>query len=671
MKKKAILDVKSPKCNSKAKRMYATILKTGSSEYLILDFFENKKIAYRIAISHDDFIHYDFAKERWDRKTNYQNDRRYLINYSNCDEKTEKVVRKFIKERFGITPTKYNTIHDDIWTAENNIVREKDNRSKERKIAEMEALFRKMPDEPENLQEHIDTLTKNTDIIYYKRKGRYATYHCCQCGEEFSYKFPGEYETFEESLKPKREVPKQYEYEVCPHCGHKGELLQAGRARRYVDDFALMLYQTAADGTLIVRQYQVSVIRAYGSKMNVTVFEYARSFMNLGKVRKYAHGAYSDWYPCNNTLGDNLKVRYGYGIDNIKLSNLKFFPDKMIYLLNTDSSYKKECSRFQAVEAYARCPQLETLFKLGLESLCRHILWQSGSTTLVDKKKTRAADILRIKPEDLRWLVSRTKTDEYISDARLLEIIRLARRHNIPVKKYDLLAKLCIDSYRMDNIESLLHYLSIDQLTNSALKYKQEYHTMNETINEYADYIKMRVRRGDDITNSVYLRPRSLRETYTNVREEEERKKDQNYIDKMNLKFPDIADVAKKISKKYTWKNEEYLIRPAASTEEVIMEGRILHHCVGSEHQDYLKNYNIGKRFILVLRKNNLPEIPYITIEIDENRICQWYGEHDSKPDKEVIQPLLDNYVAWLNRRRIRIKASAVDAAQPVLMEAI
>ena len=93
MKKKAILDVKSPKCNSKVKRMYATILKTGSSEYLILDFFENKKIAYRIAISNDDFIHYDFAKERWDRKTNYQNDHRNLINYSNCDEKTEKVVR--------------------------------------------------------------------------------------------------------------------------------------------------------------------------------------------------------------------------------------------------------------------------------------------------------------------------------------------------------------------------------------------------------------------------------------------------------------------------------------------------------------------------------------------------------------------------------------------------
>lgn len=671
MKRKAILDVKSPKCNSKAKRMYATILKTGSSEYLILDFFDNRKHVYRMAISPDDFIHYDFKIERWDKKTNYRNDRRGLINYSKCDEKTEKVVRKFIKERFNITPKNYNTIFDDIWTAESNIEQEKDKRSRERKITKMEALFRKMPDEPENLKEHINTLTEDTDIIYYKRKGRYATYHCCQCGEEFSYKFPGEYETFEESLKPKREIPKQYEYEVCPHCGRKGELLQAGRARRYVDDFALMLYQTAADGTLIVRQYQVSMIRAYGCKMNVTVLEYARSFVNLGKVKQYARGTYSGWYPCNNTLSDDLKVRYSYGLDNIKSSELKYFPNKMIYLLNTDSLYKKEYSRFQALESYARCPQLETLFKLGLESICRHILWQRGSTTIVDKKKTRAADILKIGPEDLRWLVSRTKTNEYTSDSSLLEIVRLARRHDIPVKKYDLLAKLCIDSYRMDNIDSLLNYLSIDQLANSALRYKQEYHTMNEVINEYADYIRMRVRRGDDITNSVYLRPRSLRETYTNVREEEERKKDQNYIKKMNEKFPDIADVAKKISQKYTWKNEEYLIRPAASTEEVIMEGRILHHCVGSEYQDYLKNYNIGKRFILVLRKNNLPDIPYITIEIDGNRICQWYGKHDSKPDKEVIQPLLDNYVAWLNTRKIRIKASAVDAAQPVLMEAI
>lgn len=78
------------------------------------------------------------------------------------------------------------------------------------------------------------------------------------------------------------------------------------------------------------------------------------------------------------------------------------------------------------------------------------------------------------------------------------------------------------------------------------------------------------------------------------------------------------------------------------------MEGRILHHCVGGD--DYLRKHNEGETYILMLRQQEEPEVPYITVEIDGNngRIIQWYGAHDKKPDEKNMQRWVDNYITRL-----------------------
>lgn len=90
-----------------------------------------------------------------------------------------------------------------------------------------------------------------------------------------------------------------------------------------------------------------------------------------------------------------------------------------------------------------------------------------------------------------------------------------------------------------------------------------------------------------------------------------------------------------------------YIIRPARSAEEIVMEGRILHHCVGGA--GYLNKHDTGQTYILMLRFKDAPDIPYITVEVDAKieRIVQWYGDKDSKPDQKNIQRWLD---MWLRK---------------------
>lgn len=51
-----------------------------------------------------------------------------------------------------------------------------------------------------------------------------------------------------------------------------------------------------------------------------------------------------------------------------------------------------------------------------------------------------------------------------------------------------------------------------------------------------------------------------------------------------------------------------------------------------------------------MLRFKKEPEIPYITVEIDAKtqRILQWYGAHDKKPDQENMQQWLNKYIMKL-----------------------
>ena len=123
--------------------------------------------------------------------------------------------------------------------------------------------------------------------------------------------------------------------------------------------------------------------------------------------------------------------------------------------------------------------------------------------------------------------------------------------------------------------------------------------------------------------------------------------------------YPDIRKNYRDLRERYFYEDDIYLIRPARSAEEIVAEGRILHHCVG--RNCYLKKHNDGNSFILMLRFKDRAETPYITVEIDGSKphIMQWYGSHDRKPDEKNIQKWLDQYIARLKRKRSLLAKTA------------
>ena len=63
--------------------------------------------------------------------------------------------------------------------------------------------------------------------------------------------------------------------------------------------------------------------------------------------------------------------------------------------------------------------------------------------------------------------------------------------------------------------------------------------------------------------------------------------------------------------------------------------------------------------FIIFLRKQEEPEVPYYTIETDGTRVIQAYGAYDRKPDWTMVNKLLQEWIQEVRKRRARLELRA------------
>lgn len=651
MKKSKILEFEGRKPKKRVKySLVIDILDVNNDTYLIADLYLYKNKKYRIAIGSTDYIHYDYDDESWDKKTEYNMPYRAEIRHSDITAEDYSKIKRFTKK----ARCKVNTYIslppalDYITALEFKIQSEKEKAKEEREEKERQELFKLLPEVPNVLREKIQSHINEDNIIYYKREGNRADYKCCQCGKEFTRRFYRNEEPDMQFMCGKPIIinpPYKFKSDKCDMCGCSAQLLQRGHAKTYVQEFNTLLYQTAEDGTLIVRGFYTIANRNEYNEMNASTREYGVMFLKRGMVRSYHNYISSNkWYRNRHiTLESHLPV-YAIAYDKaVESSDLKYIPRDMYGLtINKNTETERNTAKMYALVSYANAPQLETLYKIGLSSICRHLLWNLGISREINKKAADAAGILRISRQQFKLLMEYSKDK---NDKNEHEIIQFANKYNIPMEQYFILRKLIFYCGKY-NLAYCLKFQSLKKIFNLINKYKKDYNnSLMMTLTEYADYLREREAAGDDMTNTVVLRPRNLHETYTRVRMEAQQRRDKDYMDKVCDKYSDISKRSKQIPKKYTWQQSGLIIRPAESAQEIVMEGRILHHCVGSENQRYLKNYNDGKAWIMVIRHEDKTDEPFVTVELEDNKVKQWYGAYDKKPDAEHVDKFLEEYI--------------------------
>lgn len=188
-----------------------------------------------------------------------------------------------------------------------------------------------------------------------------------------------------------------------------------------------------------------------------------------------------------------------------------------------------------------------------------------------------------------------------------------------------------------------------------ALNYiEKQTRTQSDTLTEWRDYLKMAKEEHLDVYDDIVRMPKELHRRHNELVELRNKKADEKKLKRYRKYDRQIRKRLEEV-KMYLWEDKNYMIVPAAKCEELMREGRALHHCVGAS-DTYMKRMAAGTSWILFLRRKEHPEEPYYTIEISmkNDGILQWYSKYDRKPDRGTIEKVLMRFRKSVKRKRVK-----------------
>ena len=252
-------------------------------------------------------------------------------------------------------------------------------------------------------------------------------------------------------------------------------------------------------------------------------------------------------------------------------------------------------SFFRYICLYRQEPKIELLVKAGLSQYISGLRYLDLKQKSLDKIfKVDKKFVPMLKDMDVKYLLLARKypwansVDELFYIHHDLEYFKHIRKH--------------LTKRSFDYVKKLTHSLIVN----------------------YNDYLRFADEMGMDLNNPKVLCPDNLTEAHNNAAQ-------QIYVFRNKEKDESIKAFAEKLHK-YDFCNGVYEIFPAESTEELVNESKVLHHCV----RTYAGRVANGETAIFFVRTHEHPEVPLYTLELRGKRVVQVRGNHNSPPAAEA-----------------------------------
>lgn len=243
--------------------------------------------------------------------------------------------------------------------------------------------------------------------------------------------------------------------------------------------------------------------------------------------------------------------------------------------------------------------------------------------------------------------------------------IRILKAEKTRIPEKDL---RMMQDIRMDALYQLLdladaYELNILHVWRTLRKAKPRGKVTGQLCGIYADYIHMAAHRGQNVREDIVFRNKNFVRLHDQYAEEEQREKDEIERERRARMFSNIAKDADRNRRIFGKKDSGFEIIVPESCGDIEEEGRMQHNCVGaSDH--YMRAMHRRESWIVFLRKTDEPGKSFYTIEVDEKRILQAYGEYNRQPEWETVKPWLDKWMKSVRKKLEKIrKEEALRAA--------
>ena len=499
-------------------------------------------------------------------------------------------------------------------------------RQKERHIAKEKAIVACMagiPALPRGLKSWIKSIMPAYFFYDYKRGNKSVDGICSACGHKVT--LPG---------------TKQGSKTICPHC--KLMLTAKPRSRRgsnMHDQETFEVIQNMGDGRLVVR-----ILKAYyfytSDTPRIEIYENARQFIWQDAEDKLLTESY--YYSYNSGIITNWKkgirpvyIQYQYHFEGDTCGHL-YTKNLLKALSGTPwqyctiaDFYQHFGERMQALpylRAHLEHPRLEHLSKMGFYNIVSDLAYHSDGKIL-DESQNRTHKILSVAAEDVPFL---RDMDADLSVLKTFQgYARIKDRQKLLTwqLKYEVNRDLLEIVHHM-TVHKFLRYMDKQYeflRLRKTPRGTQRYRAVQDLVSEYHDYLEICSKLNYDLKNSFVLYPKDLQKSHDKVAHRLKHKADV----KAKLEFTAIY---REVSGQLYFEKDGLKIICPSIPDDVITEGHVLHHCVGSYIDRIIKNECI----ILFVRKCCEINKPYYTIEIRGQEVVQVRGMGNCVATPEV-----------------------------------
>lgn len=291
---------------------------------------------------------------------------------------------------------------------------------------------------------------------------------------------------------------------------------------------------------------------------------------------------------------------------------------------------------FKYLRLYRQYPQLEMLMKLGFTNIAL-------STTVLKHCGTDKAFC--------KWLIA-NKT-MLTSHHYYIDVIMRAYKTKKPLKQLQTYkeAKLrLVHDTGLAPIKDLFKGKELERFFDYIAKQQTNPHS-------YLDYLKACQNLGLDMTDEKNRFPHDFKHWHDMRIDQYATKKALEDEEKRKQLYTKFAEIADKYNALQHSKRSAFICIIAHSPADLIREGEMLHHCVG--RMNYDQRFVREESLIFFIRNKQEPNTPFVTVEysISQKKVLQCYGEHDHKPNEEVLHYVNKVWLPYANRTLKQIAA--------------
>lgn len=264
--------------------------------------------------------------------------------------------------------------------------------------------------------------------------------------------------------------------------------------------------------------------------------------------------------------------------------------------------------------------------------------WNTRTDVLreLNWKGRKSHEVLRLAKEELAYFTGDNAAKRY-------EALLLARKYNVPCR--------CGEEDASMDAPIQERFLRRGVLPGKAMRYldKQGKRYRRRWWPTYLlDYWDMAEALGEDLNDRDVMWPQNLETAHDRMVERKKAEAAEHRKKSFQQRYERM--------KKYAFEDGNILIRPCETEEELISEGKALHHCVAS----YAERHARGELTIFFIRRKDEPDKPWYTLNFSEKTltVTENRGLRNCARTDEVWE-FENKWLEWIRSGRKRRTSAA------------